>query len=94
MERKISKEVVGDGVIMAHKVFDAFIEQGGGKPCFSDEAFKAGVQIFAAVMADKMDDLQMERNMELDERIAMSGRLGEKIKTLISVYTGIDTKNK
>lgn len=62
-----------------------------GKFDFPDEAIRSACKIFATVLIDKMVDLQMYEDMDMEDRLAMAKKCGEDIRHLVKVYSDKDT---
>lgn len=65
----------------------------GSKPEFTDEGFRAGLQIFMSVMMDKLYAVQMSEGKSIDEASNQAEIMGHSIRALILQYTKIDTYN-
>lgn len=65
----------------------------GSKPEFTDEGFRAGLQIFMSVMMDKLYAVQMSEGKSIDEASNQAEIMGHSIRALILQHTKIDTHN-
>jgi hypothetical protein len=63
----------------------------GLRPCYSEDALRAAIKLFASILMDKMWSLQEQEGMSLEDRQNMATKCGEAIRHLVKVYTGIDT---
>lgn len=68
-----------------------FEAQGGLKPNYTEDAFKASTKIFMSALMDKLWNLQQTENMEVQDRLNMAQKAGEDLRKLIKTYTNIDT---
>lgn len=60
-------------------------------PEFTPEGFRAGVQIFMAVMMDKLWSLQQSEDMPIENREEMAVKMGKDIRDMVKTYTDVDT---
>lgn len=60
-------------------------------PNYDNDAIKSSCKILISVMMDKMWNLQHNENMDLEDRINMTQKLGEEVRSLVKTYTGLDT---
>lgn len=60
-------------------------------PMYSNEAIADAAKIFMSVLMDKMWKLQEEENIPQEQREQMAQKAGEELRTLIKIYTNIDT---
>ena len=67
-----------------------FESNGGIKPEYSNEGFRAAIKIFISVLMDKIYELQQDENIEMQDRLNMVQKAGEDIRSLIKTYTNID----
>lgn len=65
----------------------------GSKPEFTDEGFRAGIQIFMSVMMDKLFAIQMNEGKSIEKASNEAELMGYSIRALILQYTKIDTHN-
>jgi len=63
----------------------------GIKPCYTPEAFRAGIMIFSSVLMDKIWELCKDEKMEMKDREAMAQKCWQDIRQLVKTYTGIDS---
>jgi hypothetical protein len=68
-----------------------FEANGGLKPNYTTEGFRAGIKIFMSVLMDKIWELQQDESISIDERINMAQKAGEDVRNLVKTYTNIDT---
>lgn len=68
-----------------------FEENGGLKPCYSHEAFRASIKILMSALLDKMWELQEKEGIDKKDRELMAISAGKDIRDLIKTYTNIDT---
>jgi len=61
------------------------------KPEYTMDGFRGGVKIFMSVMMDKMWELQDKDGISSSARIAMAEKLGNEVRSLVKIYTNIDT---
>ena len=64
---------------------------GGEKPDYPIEGFKATIKIFISVLMDKIWELQTNERMPIEERMKMAQKCGEDVRALVKTYTDIDT---
>lgn len=64
---------------------------GGLRPEFTMDGFRAATKIFMAAMMDKMWELQSKENMPMDDRTEMAGKCGDTLRKLIKTYTNLDS---
>ena len=62
-----------------------------GNPQFENEAFRAALKIFMAVVMQRMYEMQHKEDMPLEQRKEMSFKFGNDLKKMIFTFTGIDT---
>lgn len=74
-------------MLIEHAAYD------GSKPEFTDEGFRAGVQIFMSVMMDKLFAVQMSEGESIDKASNEAELMGYNIRALILQHTKIDTHN-
>ncbi len=67
------------------------LEGNGTKPNYSNEAFRAATKIFMSCLMDKMYDLQLEENIDEENKIKMVQKAGEDLRKFIKTYTNLDT---
>lgn len=65
----------------------------GSKPEFTNDGFRAGVQIFMSVMMDKLYEVQMSEGKTIEQSSNEATMMGFSIRGLILQYTKIDTHN-
>ncbi|MGL6121417.1 MAG: hypothetical protein ACRC0V_13050 [Fusobacteriaceae bacterium] len=63
----------------------------GTQPNIPLYVFRASAMIFFDCLMDKMFDLQEADKMELNDRCKMATAVGEEIRKIVMIYTGIDT---
>lgn len=74
-------------MLIDHAAYD------GSKPEFTDEGFRAGIQIFMSVMMDKLYAIQMSDGKSIEEASNEAEQMGYSIRAFILQYTRIDTHN-
>ena len=67
-----------------------FEANGGLKPNYTTEGFRAATKIFMSALTDKIWELQQSEKIEMKDRINMAQKAGEDMRTLIKTYTDID----
>lgn len=65
----------------------------GDPPGYTMDGFRAIIKIFMSAMMDKMWELQVEEDLDLEDKKAMAESCGEDLRKLVHTYTGIDTLN-
>lgn len=65
--------------------------QEGIPPGYTMDGFRAIVKIFMSAMMDKMYELQVKEDLDLEDKKAMAESCGEDLRKLVHTYTGIDT---
>ena len=70
-----------------------FEEQNLGNPEFTKEGFRAILKIFMCGIMDKMWEMQLSEEIDMDIRGEMARKCGEEIRKIVKVYTGIETIN-
>jgi hypothetical protein len=65
--------------------------QEGVPPGYTMDGFRAIVKIFMSAMMDKMYELQVKEDLDLEDKKAMAESCGEDLRKLVHTYTGIDT---
>lgn len=68
-----------------------FEENGGLKPEYGKDGFRAAIKIFMSVIMDKMWELQEVESLSIEDRCNMANKVGEDIRKLVKTYTDIDT---
>lgn len=68
-----------------------FEANGGLKPEYTIDGFRAGIKIFMSVLMDRIWELQQDDKIDLQDRLNMANKAGEDIRKLIKTYTDIDT---
>jgi len=68
-----------------------FEDQGIGPMRYPEEAFRAALKIFMSVILDKMWELQSDEDMEMNTREVMAEKVGQELRRIVKIYTGIDT---
>lgn len=63
----------------------------GRKPYYSDESFRAITSVFMDAMMDKMYDLQLSEQIDIEDRGLMAIKCGQEISRIIKTFTGKDT---
>lgn len=63
----------------------------GIKPNFTDKGFRAATKIFASILMDKMYELQVNENIDLQDKMSMAKKVGNDIRKIVKTYTNIDT---
>ena len=61
------------------------------KQNFSNDAFVDALLIFQTVIFDKVHDLQVDEQMKLKYGLEMAESLGNELRRIIKIYTGLDT---
>lgn len=64
---------------------------GGVKPEYTIDAFRAAAKIFMSVLMDKMWELQHDESIDMKVRENMALKAGNDFRNLIKTYTNIDT---
>lgn len=62
-----------------------------GSPGFADEDLTAATKIFTSVMLDKLWQLAQKEGIDLETAGAMAEKLGNELRQMIKVYTGLDS---
>ena len=62
-------------------------------PMYSHSSFRAILKLFMSAMMDKIWQLQEGGEMDIDDRVKMVERCGKELRSLVKVYTNIDTEN-
>ena len=70
-----------------------FEEQELGNPKFTKEGFRAILKIFMCGIMDKMWEMQLAEEIDMNIRGEMARKCGEEIRKIVKVYTGIETIN-
>jgi len=65
--------------------------QEGVPPGYTMDGFRAIVKIFMSAMMDKMYELQVKEDLDLEDKKAMAESCGDELRKLVHTYTGIDT---
>lgn len=60
-------------------------------PGYTMDGFRAIVKIFMSAMMDKMYELQVKENLDLEDKKAMAESCGDELRKFVHTYTGIDT---
>ena len=60
-------------------------------PEYTDEGFRAICKLFMSGIMDKMWVIQEKEGMSMEDRGNMAKQAGEKVRSLVKTYTGIDT---
>jgi len=68
-----------------------FEAHSGEKPNFPEESLASATKIFMSVMMDKLYELNIKEEMDLETSSAMAEKCGEDIRKIIKVYTGKDS---
>jgi hypothetical protein len=68
-----------------------FEMNGGSKPEYDKDGFRASIKIFMSVIMDKMWELQENESLSIEDRCNMANKVGEDIRKLVKTYTDIDT---
>ncbi|RLF56674.1 MAG: hypothetical protein DRN27_09235 [Thermoplasmata archaeon] len=68
-----------------------FEANGGTKPEYTIDGFRAGIKIFMSVLMDRIWELQQDDKIDLQDRLNMANKAGEDVRKLIKIYTDIDT---
>ena len=64
---------------------------GGQKPEYDVNGFRAATKIFMSVFMDKVWELQEAEGITIEQRMLMVKKAGEDIRKIIRIYTNIDT---
>ncbi len=67
------------------------LEEAGEKPNYSNKAFRAATKIFMSCLMDKMYSLQLEEDIDEEDKIKMVQKAGEDLRNFIKTYTNLDT---
>lgn len=73
------------------EIASGFLETTEIKKHFSNDALIDATLIFQNVLFNKVHDLQVAENMELNDALNMVDSLGKDLRKLIKTYTGLDT---
>jgi hypothetical protein len=73
------------------EIASKLLERAEHKPNFSNDALLDATLIFQTVLFDKVHDLQVDENMKLKYGLEMAESLGNELRKLIKIYTGLDT---
>jgi hypothetical protein len=73
------------------EIASGLLERSEIKPNFSNDALLDATLIFQTVLFDKVHDLQVDENMKLKYGLEMAESLGNELRKLIKIYTGLDT---
>lgn len=79
--------------IIANDILNQNAEAKGNenKPNYTNREFMNAVIIFQTALMDKMYDLQIIDNIQLEDREKMAMKCGLELRSLIHTYTGLDT---
>lgn len=67
-----------------------FEANGGSKPNFTAEGFRAALKIFMSALLDKIWELQTDESIDQKTREGMAEKAGQEMRKLIKTYTNID----
>ena len=67
-----------------------FEANGGFKPEYTPEGFRAAIKIFMSALMDKIWELQQDETMDMEVRENMAYKAGEDLRKFIKTYTNID----
>lgn len=67
-----------------------FEANGGLKPEYTPEGFRAAIKIFMSVLMDKIWELQQDEIMDMEVRENMAFKAGEDLRKFVKTYTNID----
>ena len=70
-----------------------FENQSLGNPEFTKEGFRAILKIFMCGIMDKMWEMQLSEEIDMDIRGEMARKCGEEVRKIVKIYTGIETIN-
>ena len=73
------------------EIASGLLERSEIKPNFSNDSLLDATLIFQTVLFDKVHDLQVDENMKLKYGLEMAESLGNELRKLIKIYTGLDT---
>jgi len=73
------------------EIASGLLERSEIKPNFSNDALLDATLIFQTVLFDKVHDLQVDENMKLKYGLEMAESLGNELRKIIKIYTGLDT---
>jgi hypothetical protein len=73
------------------EIASGLLETAGNKPNFSNDALLDATLIFQTVLFDKVHDLQVDEKMKLKYGLEMAESLGNELRKIIKIYTGLDT---
>jgi hypothetical protein len=73
------------------EIATGMLERAEHKPNFSNDALLDATLIFQTVLFDKVHDLQVDENMKLKYGLEMAESLGNELRKIIKIYTGLDT---
>lgn len=68
-----------------------FEEQNLGNPEFTKGGFRAILKIFMCGIMDKMWEMQLAEEIDMNIRGEMARKCGEEVRKIVKVYTGIET---
>lgn len=68
-----------------------FEEQNLGNPEFTKDGFRAILKIFMCGIMDKMWEMQLAEEIDMNIRGEMARKCGEEVRKIVKVYTGIET---
>lgn len=60
-------------------------------PKYSNDSLRAIVKLFMSAMMDRIWELQENEEMDFEDRLAMVNKCGQEVRSLVKVYTNIDT---
>jgi len=78
-------------LILEQSIWDEEAENPGAFPKFDDECFRASIKIFLTGLLERIWGLQDKENIDFEDRKNMVIKAAEDIRSLIKVYTNIDT---
>jgi len=73
------------------EIASGLLERSEIKPNFSNDSLLDATLIFQTVLFDKVHDLQVDENMKLKYGLEMAESLGNELRKIIKIYTGLDT---
>jgi hypothetical protein len=73
------------------EIATGMLERAEDKPNFSNDSLLDATLIFQTVLFDKVHDLQVDENMKLKYGLEMAESLGNELRKIIKIYTGLDT---
>lgn len=85
-------EIITPTLVRVEDVIMDYEAHVSGKPNYPLEGFRAALRIFMSALMDKTFELQQKEGICVDDAMHMAEKAGDDLKTLIKIYTDIDTK--